>query len=310
MPSRVSKVATKFKTVTYRVYAAVVFYDKTGERVTTKSPYEAIRNALNNQKALLRSIQKLVNEGIETWGNMGIGTWGGAKGPHPYLVSHIKDNMFGITWDPLDPDLTWPPFYFDEDQHNQATHNIKIDGKKAIIEIASTRSGLIDTLDQVYFADFRNNPKPPPSKSGLKPAQKQSNACCNPRVRCIPRDPSDCLNTIFAQYYQTKSSFNPKPSKPKPKRAVVPKAPRRPSAIVSMGPYIKKTMTKAHGVADRLSAADYYRRYGTRAIGTACDIRRTGELKCLVIKNNGVAQWQPACGDKAPPRPCLDYQYL
>ena len=41
----------------------------------------------------------------------------------------------------------------------------------------------------------------------------------------------------------------------------------------------------------RLSAGDYYRLFGDRAIGDLCDIRGNEELKCLQLRANGVAYW-------------------
>ena len=44
----------------------------------------------------------------------------------------------------------------------------------------------------------------------------------------------------------------------------------------------------------RMSAGDYYRRHGDEGVGDVCDIRSDGELKCLLLRKNGVPYWAKA----------------
>ena len=54
----------------------------------------------------------------------------------------------------------------------------------------------------------------------------------------------------------------------------------------------KMVKTKTHGITERLSAGEYYRRHGKDAcLGDVCDIRNNGELRCLQKRVNGDPWW-------------------
>ena len=53
----------------------------------------------------------------------------------------------------------------------------------------------------------------------------------------------------------------------------------------------KTVTTKKKGKTRRLSAGDYYREHGDSAVGDICDIRNDGELRCLLLRKNGVPYW-------------------
>ena len=59
-------------------------------------------------------------------------------------VFHVSGNRFHVTVPPSTP---WPPFYFDDDQHNQ---DVILNGENVIIEIADTAGALRDMYLQVY----------------------------------------------------------------------------------------------------------------------------------------------------------------
>ena len=101
-----------------------------------------------------------------------------------------------------------------------------------------------------------------------------------------------------------------------PAPAARPAAPRAPAAArrppaprVTPGSMVKKVTTKGYGTTDRLSAGEYYRKYGQPAVGQICDIRGNGDLRCLLLKKNGVPYWakpsksgkgQEVCGTWQP----------
>jgi hypothetical protein len=88
---------------------------------------------------------------------------------------------------------------------------------------------------------------------------------------------------------------------------------RRPrsSAEVPANPsrMVGRTTTVRHGVTDRLRAGEYYRAHTSPncsdcpdPVGDRCDIRRNGELACLVTDRNGRASWrhEPTNGREVP----------
>jgi hypothetical protein len=91
-------------------------------------------------------------------------------------------------------------------------------------------------------------------------------------------------------------------SHPAPVAAAAAAAPR------TSGKMIKKVTTKGYGTTDRISAGEYYRKYPT-AVGQICDIRGNGDLRCLLLRKNGVPYWakpsksgkgQESCGTWQP----------
>jgi len=95
-------------------------------------------------------------------------------------------------------------------------------------------------------------------------------------------------------------------------RAAAASAPavRKPAAPrVTPGKMIKAVTTKGYGTTDRLSAGEYYRKYGPTAVGQICDIRGNGDLRCLLLRKNGIPYWakpsksgkgQESCGTWQP----------
>jgi len=70
--------------------------------------------------------------------------------------------------------------------------------------------------------------------------------------------------------------------------------------------FVKTVTTKGKGTTERLSAGDYYREFKEKAIGNICDIRKDGDKRCLVLRNNGVPYWahKDKKNDKYPSDKC------
>lgn len=96
-----------------------------------------------------------------------------------------------------------------------------------------------------------------------------------------------------------------------PRTAVAAAASAAPAAhrVPAPGKMIKKVTTKGYGTTDRISAGEYYRKHGPDAVGQICDIRGNGDLRCLLLRTNGVPYWakpsksgkgQESCGTWQP----------
>lgn len=100
----------------------------------------------------------------------------------------------------------------------------------------------------------------------------------------------------------------PAPPYPAVAAAAAP-AVHRVAVPVTPGKMIKKVTTKGYGTTDRISAGEYYRKHGPDAVGQICDIRGNGDLRCLLLRKNGVPYWakpsksgkgQESCGTWQP----------
>jgi len=112
---------------------------------------------------------------------------------------------------------------------------------------------------------------------------------------------------------------NPNPSKhplagaprPAPGRMMAAAAPavrKTPAPRSTPGAMVKKVTTKGYGTTDRISAGEYYRKYGPTALGQICDIRGNGDLRCLLLRKNGVPYWAKPSKSGAGQESCGTWQ--
>ena len=114
-----------------------------------------------------------------------------------------------------------------------------------------------------------------------------------------------------------KTATKKKPIAPKKKTVTkkqVPKnkpvAPKKKTTPPKKKPVVSKKKSAPKKTTDnRISASEYYKKFGEEAIGDIVDIRNNGELKCLLKRSNGTVYWasksksgkgQEQCGHGLP----------
>lgn len=137
------------------------------------------------------------------------------------------------------------------------------------------------------------------------PGTNQTTCPLNPRAQ----NPNLQKHPLAAQAPNRLMVAVPAPSVRRVPTASAP-AVRKPAAPrVTPGKMIKAVTTKGYGTTDRISAGEYYRKHGPDAVGQICDIRGNGDLRCLLLRKNGVPYWakpsksgkgQESCGTWQP----------
>ena len=97
-----------------------------------------------------------------------------------------------------------------------------------------------------------------------------------------------------------KPSIKKSPKKPSIKKSSIKKSPKKLSIKkkkVVAKKSTKKIISDLRRKDGRISAAAYYKIFGSIAIGTKCDIRNNGVFKKLHIHRTGRASWQPIQSD-------------
>lgn len=75
----------------------------------------------------------------------------------------------------------------------------------------------------------------------------------------------------------------------RPQPRAQPKARARPKARAQ--PKAQSKLVKHVKAGARLSARQYYNKYGSEAVGDRCDIRNDGKIGCLIMRRNGSPYW-------------------
>ena len=119
---------------------------------------------------------------------------------------------------------------------------------------------------------------------------------------------TQAIDKLITYSPTTNSSIKKSSIKKSPKKPSIKKSPKKPSikkpiqkkkvvAKKSAKKSTKKIISDLRRKDGRISAAAYYKIFGSIAIGTKCDIRNNGVFKKLHIHRTGRASWQPIQSD-------------
>ena len=148
-----------------------------------------------------------------------------------------------------------------------------------------------------------------PSSGRCAKSKKPDGNCQLSNGRCVKASAKKSVRTSRPSRPKTSPKKNVRPSRPKasPKKSVRPSRPKaspkkyvrpsrpkknvRPSRPKTSPKMVKKVTTKSKGTTMRLSAGEYFRKYGPISVGDRCDIRQNNEYRCLLQRKNGTPYW-------------------